>query len=182
MTNETTTLVVGLGSAHGDDQIGWQVAEEVNALLIGSPSITGIAVRKAKSPLDLLNWLDESNDFTVQRLLVCDACYGAGKPGTVFRWEWPTDQLECLRFSGSHDFGLVDVFRLAEKLDRLPPHVIIWGIQIGQTQPGVRMSPPLSKTSITVAREMIKPAEEWNRDETPVNQAREVTGHTSDSA
>src|SRR5688572_26163325 len=48
------TLVVGIGSDHGDDRVGWLVAD---ALQTRAPA--DVSVRHAKTPLDLLDWLDE---------------------------------------------------------------------------------------------------------------------------
>lgn len=122
------TLVVGLGSAHGDDQIGWRVAEDLAAL--------SIPVRIARSPSELLDWLGG-----VERLVVCDACQNLGAPGDVLRLPWPDARLAALRSSGSHDMGLAEVLALAEQLGHLPKAVIIWCAQGEKRLPGSSLSP-----------------------------------------
>ncbi|HVX12235.1 MAG TPA: hypothetical protein VHC22_13725 [Pirellulales bacterium] len=150
------TLVVGLGSAHGDDQIGWCVAGSLAASIAGSTSgplstacdsltlsddaiafgaDTPAWIRVARSPSELLDWLD-----ALDRLIVCDACQDIGAPGNSLRLCWPDRRLATLRCSGSHDMGLVDMLALAERLGRLPKAVIIWCVQAEATVPGSSLS------------------------------------------
>lgn len=126
------TLVVGLGSPHGDDQAGWLVADRLAA-----ESDENVIVRRADTPLDLMAWLEG-----VQRLVVCDACAPAGQPGRVHRWTWPAEEpraggpgLAALKSLGSHDFDLPSVLRLAETLGQLPLTVIIFGIEAEACRP-----------------------------------------------
>jgi hydrogenase maturation protease len=111
------TVIVGLGSAHGDDQIGWRVAERLAATIADE----SVLIRTACSPGELFDWLDG-----VDRLIVCDACQNMGTPGATRRLHWPNARLAVLRSSGSHDIGLADVLALADQLCRLPKEVIIW--------------------------------------------------------
>ena len=64
------TLLVGLGSAHGDDQVGWYVIDRLSESI---QHRCGIAARRAVIPLDLLDWLDE-----VHTLHICDASVTSG--------------------------------------------------------------------------------------------------------
>ena len=91
------TLVAGIGSPHGDDQAGWLVADRLTRELHRDD----VAVRKATSPTELLNWLDGT-----ERLIVCDACCGLGNAGDVRRWPWPHDELFNAAWSGTHDLPL----------------------------------------------------------------------------
>jgi hydrogenase maturation protease len=118
-----TILVVGIGSAHGDDQIGWLVAKELMRR-----SIENCRVRIAATPLELLNWLE---DCTL--LHVIDACQGTGPPGTIYRLPWPCSEMEQREWSGTHDFHLASVLRLAQQLEQLPSRVVVWGIEMPGT-------------------------------------------------
>jgi hydrogenase maturation protease len=110
------TLIVGLGSAHGDDQFGWRVAEQ----LASAPAMENLIVRKARSPAELLDWL-----AGIERLIVCDACQSLGSPGRVHRWFWPEAELSTVGSSGSHDLSLPSALALAHELGQLPPFVLI---------------------------------------------------------
>ena len=123
------TLVVGIGSPHGDDQAGWLVADK---LVAQRPALT---VRRAQVPADLLDWLDG-----VERLIVCDACQPAEQPGLVRQWFWPAD-LTPLRALSSHSLDVASVLSLAETLGKLPPEVHVWGIEAAHFGRGDEVSP-----------------------------------------
>lgn len=110
-------LIVGLGSPHGDDQLGWRLAERVART---RPRLA--TVRIARQPAEILNWLQASSS-----LHVCDAY--AGEVGRWRRWVWP--EIPCpkpaARDSG-HALSLADALAVAEAVGWLPPRVIIWGL------------------------------------------------------
>ncbi len=138
-----SVLLVGIGSAMGDDRVGWEVGRHV--ALAARPSVR---VRCAGTPLDLLDWLDG-----IDRLEVCDAL-ACGAPGSIRRWSWPAEELECPPLRSSHGISLPAALRLAETLGRLPRRVTIWGIAIdtawlGETlSPGVASAVPLAVRGI----------------------------------
>ena len=142
------TLVCGLGSSHGDDQLGWRVAERL-APAAGSAA----SIRAAGSPADLLDWLDG-----IDRLIVCDACQNLGSPGALHRWRWPDVPGELLRRLGVHDLGLADVLALADQLRRLPAETIIFGVEIEACLPGTPCSASAAEAADrlaeTIAREL----------------------------
>ncbi|MEZ6043990.1 MAG: hydrogenase maturation protease [Planctomycetaceae bacterium] len=140
----SSTLIVGIGSPHGDDQVGWQIAQRLGSLVGKS-----VDVRQARSPQDLLDWLEG-----YKNLIICDACQGAGQVGSYHHWSWPTNQLETIRTSGSHQVSLPVVLSLAAQLGRLPSKVQIWGVEIGQSQPGTPLSEIVSTGAETVIREI----------------------------
>ncbi len=114
-----TTLIVGIGSLHGDDQIGFLVAEHLSLL---DPRVC--RVRRTDAPMRLLDWIDR---FTTVHLI--DACRSGDRPGTLRRYQWPDPQLMQCGWSGTHDFDLPTVLRLADQLDRLPACVTVWTIE-----------------------------------------------------
>ncbi|MFM9959610.1 MAG: hydrogenase maturation protease [Planctomycetaceae bacterium] len=127
-------LLVGLGSPHGDDQAGWLVASELQRRLSGQPDL--LACRLAKSPSDLLDWLDD-----VTHLIVCDSCESPTQLGELRLWHWPADRFVRTRSSSSHQLGLPDVLDLAKNLGRLPPRVEIWTIGGSSFSPETEPSP-----------------------------------------
>lgn len=139
-------LFVGIGSPHGDDQLGWHVADALADRLqtsdtafpeevttgLNSPMLSKghIAVRKAGNPVDVLDWIEG-----IERLIICDACRSGGPPGLAYRWNWPDRAIELVRSNGSHDLGLAGVLRLADRLQRIPPVVIVWGVEADGLKP-----------------------------------------------
>ena len=63
------TTFVGVGSSHGDDQVGWMVIQKLQEGSSGD----SFDFRKAKSPADILDWIQDC-----ERLVICDACHGLG--------------------------------------------------------------------------------------------------------
>ncbi len=115
-----STLIVGVGSPHGDDQAGWLVAERLAADLDENDA----AVRKAAAPIQVLDCLEG-----VERLILCDACRGLGRVGELRRWTWPAGELAGASWSGSHGLSLTATLQLAERLNRLPKQVVIWAVE-----------------------------------------------------
>ncbi|HAW27391.1 MAG TPA: hypothetical protein DCY03_04620 [Planctomycetaceae bacterium] len=120
MNNGVQIMIAGIGSPHGDDQAGWEVARKIERR-----NYNHVCVKLARTPADLLDWIDPAMD-----LLICDACQGAGEVGSVHQWEWPCGQLDEIRWSGTHQMSLVGVLALASQLGKLPQHVQIFGIEL----------------------------------------------------
>jgi hydrogenase maturation protease len=138
MTAPCSSLLVGLGSPYGDDQIGWCVADA-----IAGQHLPGLKVCRAGSPLDMLDWLSG-----VDRLIICDACQGVGPVGSWHRWCWPSAEIAPLKFGGSHDLGLAATLTLAEQLGQLPGQVTIWAVEGRAAQflpPKMTMSPEVEQ-------------------------------------
>ncbi|MBX3444572.1 MAG: hydrogenase maturation protease [Planctomyces sp.] len=114
----TGTLVVGLGSPHGDDRIGWLVAEE-----IARRTRDDVAVRCLTLPVDVCT---EMQGF--ERVVIIDACRMSDPIGAARRWTWPAPEIRLLRASGTHAIGLPESLALAERIGGLPPEVVVWGV------------------------------------------------------
>jgi hydrogenase maturation protease len=141
------TLFIGVGSPHGDDRAGWLAADALSEIACARRSTTttntptgrsDVAIHKVGSPVDLFDWLDDAAN-----LIICDAVRGAGPAGTLHRWIWPDERFGHLRSTGSHDFGLNDVLKMAVKLGRLPSQVVVWGIEAGRVDPNGDVSPEI---------------------------------------
>lgn len=140
-----STLIVGIGSSHGDDRFGWLAME--------SPVIESsqrVDVRMARSPSDLLDWMDD-----VERLMICDVCRGAGVSDAVQRWIWPAANIEQTVFSGTHDLNLPNVLQLAAELGRLPAEVVVWSIEAKRIGPCEMASPQIAAAATEVARRIL---------------------------
>ena len=117
------TLIVGVGSDFGDDQLGLLVAR---ALADKLPNCRVIEVR---SPLELYNFVTD-----IEQLHIVDACRGNGPSGKLFCQDWQSAQFQSVLFSGTHDFDLVTTLKLVDELVGLPPFVKIWGIDVANEE------------------------------------------------
>lgn len=169
MTDSRRILFAGIGSPHGDDRAGWEVADELLRAVDRSPNVT---VRKAAVPLDLLDWLE-----AVDCLHVCDAALRPESCGQLRRFAGSVSSdgravsqhaipaIAKLRSQGSHDFGLPAVLELAARLKRLPPEVVVWAVDGARFEPGDPLSPALAEAIPSVAASII----------TELNDARNVS-------
>ena len=94
MNTRDKILIVGVGSAHGDDQAGWLVADELTRRI---PDGRFISVRKASVPLDFLDWLEN-----VKVLHLIDAIQASGCGNDVRRLRWNSEAMEPCE-PGSYD-------------------------------------------------------------------------------
>jgi hydrogenase maturation protease len=125
-----TVLIAGLGSPHGDDQVGWAVIDRIRP---GLP--VGMSAHKLSSPLDLLDRMAGCD-----RLIVIDASAPSGQPGSVRRFLWPCPGLADSAFISTHGVGLVAALRLAERLGDLPQRVTIFAIEAGAIGPALPLT------------------------------------------
>lgn len=149
LSSQSRTLIVGLGSSHGDDRAGWHVVEDLAA---ACRRRTDICLRRALVPLDLLDWVERTDN-----LHICDACEAPDGAGAgLHQLRWDGSQLvdasasaqgrtifatEMFRSRGTHDFGLPDVLRLAQATSGLPEHVTVWAVSGISFEPAEPMSP-----------------------------------------
>ena len=160
LTSSATSriLLVGIGSPHGDDQAGWLVVSEWQRRLACHPEddlsprhrgLETLVCRLAKSPSDLLDWLE-----AVSHLIVCDCCESPTQLGEVRLWHWPADRFLRTRSASSHQLGLSEVLDLATNLNRLPQRVEIWTIGGGRFAPGTEPTPLVKEASQRLALQL----------------------------
>ena len=116
--------VIGIGSPHGDDQIGWAAIDHLRDL--NTAKLLTIS-----DPIDMLNHLSG-----VKRLLLIDGCRSRQPVGSVVRVAWSdADERNRPQWQSSHRISVVETLRLAKVLNRLPTEVIIYGIEIAECEP-----------------------------------------------
>ncbi|MCY2977802.1 MAG: hypothetical protein NTU79_03950 [Planctomycetota bacterium] len=132
------TLVVGIGSPHGDDQAGWEVIKQLSDRFTGE-----FTFRKASVPHDILDWLhSELNLHIVDASL--DSEPGVRRhaihqqPDQTLQINqlqpWSADFAEMtfpdVRSSSSHQLDLLSVLKLASTLGKLPNQFTLWTVSI----------------------------------------------------
>lgn len=131
----STTKVIGFGSHQGDDEAGWIVAERLR-----DRADLGAHVETLCDPTRLLEECDDC-----ERLILIDACVSGDTPGNVQRLEWPNAAFLSGVGTSSHGVTVAEVLQLAERLGRLPRHVVLFVIE------GVHFSPAASPNSALLA-------------------------------
>ncbi len=145
MIRPSETLVVGVGSPHGADRVGWSVTERL------VPRVTSLAVvRAVADPTEILDWLDG-----VRTLHICDACQLSGAVGGVHRWRWPDVPASVGEAAwSSHGVTLGQTLALASALGTLPELVTIWGIEIASAKTAEPLSADLALVAMAVAEQI----------------------------
>lgn len=119
--NQNRNALIGIGSWYGDDQIGWRLIDELSQ----HPLPVAIELKKVRSPLEVL---DQCGDL--DWIGICDACHGAGPPGTLFHCIWPNESILHQPYQGTHDLSLHEVLQLGVQLEILPSEIHLWGIEV----------------------------------------------------
>lgn len=114
-------LVVGVGSPHGADQVGWTVVDRLKVRRSNDAKYTKVA-----NPIDVMDCLGECDE-----LILVDAVHGL-TANAIQCWTWPNEQIMDGADGGSHGFGIVQVLELAGELQLLPKRVMIIGIGVEQ--------------------------------------------------
>ena len=128
-TQQLSCAVLGVGSAHGDDQIGWSLIDH----LLPTHRAHEISFEKIAAPgASLLSYFQRYD-----RILVIDACKQGMVAGDSVLIANAADQLlsdkaPATGFS-SHAFSVVDAYKLAKELQIPLPHISLFLIEIEQT-------------------------------------------------
>jgi hydrogenase maturation protease len=125
MDVRSDVVVAGFGSPHGDDQAGWQVV----ASLARRPDLPARLVKITEGT----QLIDELAGC--RQLIVVDACRGGTRIGAMTRLEWPDPRIRQYHNHSTHGVGLCSALQLAERLGRMPPSAIVFGIEIGRYRP-----------------------------------------------
>lgn len=124
--------IIGLGSPHGDDQIGWELVRLLEGEETVHESLRLLAC--ATVGWELLEfWKD------AELAIIVDAVRSAAMPGTLQRLELhPRSDLSVLdtvQTLTSHGLDLPELIELAEALDSLPRRLVLIGVEIAACAP-----------------------------------------------
>ncbi len=120
MNDQYDATVLGIGSSHGDDSIGWHVVNRLSR-----KNLPGLCLRKLNSPMEIIDHLASS-----RQIHIVNAAIGmdANQPVGKFRYS-PESQwaaIESASTSSTHGIDVPQTMRLAQTLDRPTDHVLIW--------------------------------------------------------
>ena len=113
--------VIGVGNAmRGDDAVGLMVAQRMRKEPI--PHVTVLEAHGDGTSL-LQDWQD------AHTVILIDAVHAEALPGTVYRLEPLQQPLPRQLFSCStHAFGVAEAVALAQALQQLPAHLVVYGV------------------------------------------------------
>jgi len=146
MSDLAPLRVVGVGSPHGDDAVGWAV---VRGLREQFAMVDGIHWHLLGGGQGLLDVLDGRGT-----LWLVDALVSGCAAGLVRRFDWPDARVELLRPGSTHDLRPAEALNLAAALSLLPFRVVLFGIEIGSVGPDEELSPAVSAAVPELIRRM----------------------------
>lgn len=131
--------ILSVGSPHGDDQVGWLVAE-----LLQKRGIKTVFMVQSVDQL-LTHLLPNC------KAIIVDACQSGAPIGTLFRFLWPDPRIEKAIGCSSHGINLAYALRLAEVLGKLPTECVLFAIEIPTPAPMQRVGSEVEAAAIAVA-------------------------------
>lgn len=137
---EHRILVLGVGnSILKDEGFGIRVVEEMEAHRdeLGIPPYVEI-MDGATLGLDLLYYLEGR-----EKVIMLDVVNAGEKPGTLFRFTTEDIKTKVLTKVSMHQVTLFDVLTMAELSGRMPAEAIIIGIQPGEIEWGLELTPDI---------------------------------------
>jgi hydrogenase maturation protease len=129
-------VVLGVGNEYrGDDGAGLAVAERLRARVPAGVSV----VPCEQEPSRLIDAWEGA-----AAAIVIDAVRSGAAPGTVHRFDASADALPARFFrSSTHAFGVGEAIELARALGKLPPRVLVYGVEGGSFDAGASLTPPV---------------------------------------
>jgi hydrogenase maturation protease len=148
--------VVGLGNAlRGDDAVGLVVARRLRALVPAAD-----VIERSGEPAELLETLGDG----VEAVVLVDAVSSGGLPGEVHRLDASEAPLPLAARASTHGLGLAETIELGRALDRLPPRLLVYGIEGRAFELGAPLSPEVARTAVIIAAELGQLLERAGRD------------------
>jgi hydrogenase maturation protease len=147
-----STVVIGLGNPYrGDDAVGLAVTASLEGRVPAGVEL----VACEQEPSRLIDvWAAAS------AALVVDAVASGAAPGTVHRFDASAAAIPAGVFrSSTHSFGVGDAIELARALGKLPPNVVVYGVEVGDVAAGVALTAPVEAAVEPVANAVLEDLE-----------------------
>lgn len=144
--------IVGLGNAmRGDDAVGPVVVRRLRELLPAAD-----VLERSGEPADLLEVLGDG----VEEVVLVDAVSSGAPPGEVHRFDASVVALPFAAGASTHGLGLAETIELGRALGRLPPRLLVYGIEGRAFELGAPLSPEVASAAAAVAAELRQLLEE----------------------
>jgi len=128
--------VVGVGrTLRGDDGAGPWVARALAA-----EALEGVSVSECPGEFDALLDLWEGAEAVV----VVDAVRSGAAPGTLVRLDAVATSVPAPAGPSLHGFGLAEAIEFARALGRMPPVLVVHGVEAARVTPGSGFSPAVA--------------------------------------
>ena len=142
-------LVIGVGNEYrSDDAVGLVVARRLRQLSIGNVTV----IEASGEGADLMeSWKGADT------VIIVDAASSGAKPGTIHRIDARAQRIPTglLRYS-THAFSVGEAVELARAMNRLPPRMVVFGIEGERFDEGTVLSRAVQGSVDTVVDLVLK--------------------------
>jgi hydrogenase maturation protease len=148
----TAIRIIGLGNEfRGDDAVGLLAARRLRGLVGGDVDV----VEADMAGVELLELMKGA-----QTLLLIDAARSGQPPGAIHRLDASAGPITPSVFPRStHAIGVAEALELARTLGVLPASVIVYGIEVGNTEAGQPLTTPVAKALDQVVDQIVQECE-----------------------
>lgn len=126
-------LVIGVGNEYrSDDAVGLVVARRLRQLSLGNVTV----IEASGESTDLMeSWKGADT------VIIVDAASSGAKPGTIHHINARSQRIPTglLRYS-THAFSVGEAVELARAMNRLPPRIVVYGIEGERFDEGTALS------------------------------------------
>lgn len=129
--------IIGVGNLfRGDDAAGILAARRLKALVGDRAEV----IEAELAGLDVLDLMTEAS-----AVILIDAARSGQPAGTIHRLKASAGPISVDLFPHStHVLNAVDAIEIGRTLGLLPPRVIVYGVEVGDTTAGNALSPPVA--------------------------------------
>jgi hydrogenase maturation protease len=146
---ETRILIIGVGNEYrSDDAAGLVVARRLTHLSLGNVTV----MEASGEGTDLMeSWKGADT------VIIVDAASSGAKPGTIHRIDARAQRIPTglLRYS-THAFSVGEAVELARAMNRLPPRMVVYGIEGERFDEGTVLSRAVQGSVDTVVDLVLK--------------------------
>lgn len=111
--------VIGIGSAHGADQIGWLACERLQTSMMSNK----FDWQLCRTPAQLPQLVQDCD-----AVVIIDATLNAGQAGQVISLAWPIQHHDHQSLCSSHALNVLEAMQLASILGKLPCHTYLLAV------------------------------------------------------
>lgn len=144
--------IIGLGNLmRGDDAVGLMAARRLREEVGDRAEV----IEAEMAGVDIVELMKRA-----RVAILIDAVRSGQSPGIVHRLDASVSSIGGRIFPrSSHAIGVSEAIELARVLDVLPETVIVYGIEVGNTEAGRPLSPPVAKSLDDVVDRIVQECE-----------------------
>ncbi|MDH5740438.1 MAG: hydrogenase maturation protease [Nitrospira sp.] len=150
--SSSSIRIIGLGNElRGDDAVGLLAARRLRQTIGDRAEV----IEAAMVSVDLIELMKGASV-----VILIDAVRSGKAAGTVHRLDASVSPIGGQVFPrSSHAIGVSEAIELARAMDVLPATVIVYGVEVGNTEVGQPLSPPLGETLDHVVKQIVQECE-----------------------